>query len=226
MSGKLVEFPSIGKMTKGYISVPKSGKGPGVIVLQEWWGLVEHIMNVCDRFAAAGYTALAPDLYHGDTTKDPDEAGRLMMDLKIDQAEMDLRGAVKFLEKQESLTGDKLGIIGFCMGGQLAMLAASRMPQLVAVANFYGVHPNVKPDYSSIQAAVLGIFAEKDEFVNAEAVHKLEQSLITAGKSYDFETFPGVDHAFFNDTRPDVYNEKAAEQAWTKVLSHFGTHLR
>jgi len=225
MAEKLVEYPSNGKMTKAYLATPEGAKGPGVIVLQEWWGLVDHIKDICDRFAKEGYSALAPDLYHGESTKEPDAAGKLMMDLKMDQAELDLKGSVQFLLKQDEVNTEKVGVIGFCMGGQLALLAASRNKQISAVADFYGVHPNIKPDYNAINAAVLGVFAEKDEFVNAEVVQKLEADLNAAGKETDFEIFTGVDHAFFNDTRPDVYNKEAAERAWSKVLSHFKKHI-
>jgi len=225
MMGKLVEFEVNGKLGKGYLAEPEGKKGPGVIVLQEWWGLVDHMKDVCDRFATAGFVALAPDLYHGKTAGEPDTAGRMMMDLQMDQAEKDMRGAISFLMKQKSIEGEKIGVIGFCMGGQLALLAASKNSQIGAVADFYGVHPNINPDFKAIHAPVLGIFAENDEFVNSEVVKKLENELVSAGKQIDFETFPGVGHAFFNDSRPDVYNKEAAGKAWEKVLEHFGKHL-
>ena len=121
MAGKMVEFPSNGDTTAGYLATPKNGKGPGVLVIQEWWGLVGHIKNVCDRFAAEGFSALAPDLYHGQTADEPDAAGKLFMALNIAQAEKDLRGAAKYLAGQSSTA--KLGAVGFCMGGQLALFA-------------------------------------------------------------------------------------------------------
>src|SRR6059036_2707766 len=115
MAGQMVEFPSNGRNTSGYLATPPQGKGPGVIVIQEWWGLVPHIKDVCDRFAAEGYVTLAPDLYHGQTAKSPDEAGKLMMALRIDEAEKDLRGAIKYLLSQDATTGDEVGTVGFCM---------------------------------------------------------------------------------------------------------------
>src|SRR5512143_964330 len=126
MAGKMVEFPSNGHTAKGYLATPAAGKGPGVIVIQEWWGLVGHIKKVCDRFATAGFSALAPDLYHGKTTSEPDEAGKLFMALNIGQAEKDLRGAARYLAGQSSTT--KIGAVGFCMGGQLALFAATLNP--------------------------------------------------------------------------------------------------
>src|SRR5215475_2930242 len=119
MAGKMVDFPSNGGKTDGYLAAPASGKGPGVLVIQEWWGLVGHIKSVCDRFAAEGFTALAPDMYHGQTASEPDGAGKLFMALNIAQAEKDLRGAATFLAGQSSTK--RVGAVGFCMGGQLAL---------------------------------------------------------------------------------------------------------
>jgi len=197
MTGRMVQFNTNGKGARGYLSEPTGKKGPGVIVLQEWWGLVDHIKEICDRFAREGYTAFAPDLYHGESASGPDEAGRLMMALNINQSERDLQGAINFLVQQKSSEGKKVGVIGFCMGGQLAMLAATTSPNVAAVANFYGIHPNVKPDFKKIEASILGIFAEKDTFVTPEAVKQLETSLRDVGKKPQFHSFTGVDHAFF-----------------------------
>ncbi|HEX6730054.1 MAG TPA: dienelactone hydrolase family protein, partial [Pyrinomonadaceae bacterium] len=111
MKGRMVQFSSNGGTTPGYLAIPEKGSGPGVVVIQEWWGLVDHIKDVCDRFAAEGYVALAPDLYHGETTKSPGEAGKMMMSLQIDQAEKDLRGAIKYLLDLEATTADKVGTV-------------------------------------------------------------------------------------------------------------------
>src|SRR5713226_2945143 len=120
MAGQMVEFTSNGGKASGYLAIPQKGTGPGVIVIQEWWGLVDHIKDVCDRFAKEGYVALAPDLYHGKTTKSPDEAGKLMMSLVIDQAARDLAGGIAYLKSQPDVTGRTVGTIGFCMGGALS----------------------------------------------------------------------------------------------------------
>lgn len=222
-NGTMVEFAANGGTAKAYSSKPDGGDGPGVIVLQEWWGLVGHIKSVADRFAAAGYTALAPDLYHGEATKSPDEAGKLMMALNIEQTEKDLAGAVDYLHGISS--GDQVGIVGFCMGGQLALFAASKNARIGACVDFYGIHPNVKPDYSQVKAPVLGLFAEKDGFVNPDVVKELEKTLKAAGVSTNFHIYPGVDHAFFNDER-EVYNLAAATDAWNRVQDFFGKHLK
>jgi carboxymethylenebutenolidase len=226
MPGEMVEFPSNGGKANGYLSAPASGKGPGVIVIQEWWGLVPHIKEVADRFAKEGFVALAPDLYHGETTKSPDEAGKLMMALRIDEAEKDLRAAINYLLAQEATTGTKVGTVGFCMGGALSLYAASKNPQVAACVVFYGIHPNVKPDIASLQAPVLGIYAERDAYVPPSAVHELEAKLKEHGKSVEMHIYPGMDHGFFNDTRPDVYNEAAAEDAWRRTVALYNERLR
>src|SRR5437899_3835735 len=154
MAGQMVEFSSNGGQASGYLAIHQKGTGPGVIVIQEWWGLVDHIKDVCDRFANEGYVALAPDLYHGESTKSPDEAGKLMMALRIDEAEQDLRGAIQYLLNHDATTGMKVGTIGFCMGGALSLYAASKNSQVGACVVFYGIHPKVKPDLANLQAPV------------------------------------------------------------------------
>ncbi len=225
MAGQLVEFQSNGGTTSGYLAIPEKGTGPGVIVIQEWWGLVDHIKDVCDRFAREGYVVLAPDLYHGKTAKSPDEAGKLMMAMQIDEAEKDLRGAIQFLLDHEATTGNKVGTIGFCMGGALSLYAATKNPQVGACVVFYGGHPNVKPDLANLQAPMLGVYAERDGFVTPDSVRELERQLEALGKSVEVHIYPAVDHAFFNDQRPDVYNAKAAEDAWQRTIQFFAKHL-
>ena len=225
MPGQMIEFSSNGGTTNGYLAVPAKGNGPGVVVIQEWWGLVDHIKDVCDRFAAEGYVALAPDIYHGQSTTSPDEAGKLMMALRIDQAEKDLRGAVQYLLNHDAVTGGKVGTIGFCMGGALSLYAASKNEQVGACVVFYGIHPNVKPDLPNLKAPVLGIYAENDSSTPPALVRELEQKLRALGKSVEVHIYPGTDHAFFNDTRPSVYNRQAAEDAWRRTVEFFAKHL-
>jgi carboxymethylenebutenolidase len=224
MAGRMVQFPSNGGTTSGYLATPPSGKGPGVLVIQEWWGLVSHIKNVVDRFAAEGFTALAPDMYHGQTANEPDGAGKLFMALNIGQAEKDLRGAAKFLAGQSSTA--KIGAVGFCMGGQLALFAATLNPNVGATVNFYGIHPNVKPDYSKLAGPVLGLFAEKDSFVTPQVAKDTDAAVKRAGKSSEIHVYPNVDHGFFNDERADVYHKASAEDAWRRTLAFFRQHLK
>jgi carboxymethylenebutenolidase len=220
----MVKFPSNGGTTDAYLAAPASGKGPGVIVIQEWWGLVDHIKQVCDRFAAEGFTALAPDMYHGKTATEPDGAGKLFMALNIGQAEKDLKGAASYLAQHSSTK--KLGAVGFCMGGQLALFAGTLNPAIGAVVDFYGIHPNVKPDYAKLSGPVLGLFAEKDGFVTPDVARGVDAAIKKAGKQSEVHIYPGVDHAFFNDTRPDAYNKAAADDAWRRTLAFFRTNLK
>lgn len=226
MAGQMVEFASNGGQSQGYLSRPDAGSGPGVVVIQEWWGLAGHIKDVADRFAREGFVALAPDLYHGDLTQEPDEAGKLMMALNVEQAAKDLRGAVSYLLGDGGASGSKVASIGFCMGGQLALYAATVSPdQVGAVADFYGIHPNVHPDLSKLKAAVLGSFAEQDEFASPAAARQLEQDIRRQGLETDFKIYPGTQHAFFNDDRREVYDEAAARDAWERTLRFFRQHL-
>ena len=224
-AGREIGFASDGEKARGYLSLPASGRGPGVIVIQEWWGLVDQIRDTCDRFAREGFVALAPDLYRGESTSDPDAAGRLMMDLEIPRAARDLDGAVRALLDSDALDGARVGALGFCMGGQLALFAATRNRRIGAVVDFYGIHPNVTLDLSGLGAAVLGIFAERDAFVPPEAARKLEADLRSAGKRATFQIVPGVDHAFMNDRRPDVYDARAAARAWADTLAFLRAEL-
>ncbi len=225
MGGQMVEFESNGATAQGYLSTAEAGKGPGVIVLQEWWGLVPHIKDVCDRFAREGFTALAPDLYHGQQTRSPDEAGKLMMALNIERAEKDLRGAVQYLAGHEAVEGERVGTVGFCMGGVLSLFAASKNAQVGACVVFYGIHPKVEPDLENLRAPVLGLYAERDQSVPPAAARELEARLKGLGKEAEFHVYPGTDHAFFNDTRPEVYDAEAASDAWRRTLDIFRRRL-
>lgn len=221
--GEIVSFKSNGSMGSGYLA---DGGGPGVIVIQEWWGLVPHIKDVADRFAAAGFTALAPDLYRGEAASEPDEAGKLMMGLKLDRAGKDLSGAIDFL--QERTGRSKVGVVGYCMGGGLTLTLACQRPDAVAAAApFYGVIPwaEAQPDWDAITAVVEGHYAEKDAFASPEAARALEADLKGRGKDATFHIYPGTDHAFFNDDRPEVFNAAAAATAWSRVLALFRANL-
>lgn len=225
MNGSMMDFQGNGETYHGYISRPAAG-GPGIVVIQEWWGLTDHIKDVCDRFAAEGFSAFAPDLYKGKKTTAPDEAGKLMMALNIAEAEKIMRGGVQALLNDESCISGTVGVIGFCMGGQLAMYAAATNPnQVSACVNFYGIHPNVKPPYAQMKAALLGLFAEKDSSVNAHAVENLRKELRAAGKAFEIHTYNNVGHAFFNDTRPGVYDATSAKDAWQRTLTFFRQHV-
>ena len=228
--GEMVEFASNGGTGAGYLAAPEVGAGIGLVVIQEWWGLVPHIKDVCDRFAAEGFTALAPDLYHGTSVKnsEPDEAGKLLMALNLEQAAKDMSGAVDFLAQSDRVRGDGVGVTGFCMGGGLAMMLGVQRPDAVrAVVPFYGIIPweSAQPDWSKLAAPVLGHFAEHDGFFSADKAKQLEARLKGLGKDVEIHIYEGVDHAFFNDTRPEVYDEQAASTAWVRTLEFLRSKL-
>jgi carboxymethylenebutenolidase len=225
MPNEMVEFKSNGGTAGGYLAVPESGSGAGVVVIQEWWGLVPHIKDVCERFAAEGFVALAPDLFHGRTTTSPDEAGKLMMALNIEQAEKDLRGAIEYLLAHEAVAGNRVGTVGFCMGGALSLYAASKNEQVGACVVFYGGHPKVKPDLENMRAPLLGFYAERDDFATPALARELEAKLTSLGKSVEIHVYDNADHAFFNDDRPEVFNATAAADAWQRTVRFFREHL-
>jgi carboxymethylenebutenolidase len=223
--GKTVNFAANGGTTDGHLAEPAAtagGERKGVVVIQEWWGVNDHIKDVADRLATAGFTALAPDLYHGTVTRSPDEAGKLLMALNIAQAEKDLRGAVQHLR---GLTGKPVGVVGFCMGGALSLFASCTNPDDIgACVVYYGGHPRVQFDFDRLTAPVLGHWAEWDDFANPNAA-RIEAALKQRGKSYESHRYPGTKHAFFNDRRPEVYDPKAAQQSWERTLAFFNAHL-
>lgn len=223
--GEEIRFASDGETVDGYLSLPASGRGPGVVVIQEWWGLVDHIRDVCDRLAREGFAALAPDLYRGERADVPDAAGRLMRELDLERAARDLDGAVRALLDRDAVLGPRVGAVGFCMGGQLALFAATRNRRVGAVVDFYGVHPRLRPDFTGMDAPVLGLFGEHDAFVTPEAARVLEAELQRAGVRTQFRVFPGVGHAFMNETRPDGYDAEAAAQAWHDTVQFLRAEL-
>lgn len=226
--GQKVEFASNGGTARGYLATPDMGAGLGLIVIQEWWGLVPHIEDVCNRFASEGFTALAPDLYHGETTREPDKAGKLMMALNIPQALKDMSGAVDFLDGHEAVRGEGLGVTGFCIGGGLALALACHRPDAIkACVPFYGFIPweSAQPDWSRLQAAVQGHYAENDEFFSPDKAQALADQLHELGKDVEFHYYDGAEHAFFNDSRREVFNADAAQLAWDRTLSFLRSKL-
>jgi carboxymethylenebutenolidase len=225
---EMVEFPSNGTNGQGYLALPPSGSGPGVIVLQEWWGINDQIKEVCDRFASEGFVALAPDIYRGVVTREPDEAGKLMMQLNIEQAAKDMSGAVVYLAGHDAVTSKGVGVVGYCMGGALALWLATLQPELVdAVAPYYGVAgwPS-PPDFSRLQAPIQGHYAENDDFAGPEAVAALEEELTELGKQHEFFLYPGTEHAFTNHHRPEVHDAEATEAACARTLAFFREYVR
>lgn len=209
---------------RGYLARPSEPNGRAVVVIQEWWGIVPHIESVCDRLAAEGFAALAPDLYHGESTTEPDEAAKLMMALNAPEAAREIDAAADALLSLDEVTSTSVNVLGFCMGGGLALVYSCVAGDKVAVvAPFYGLipWPDAAPDYSALRAVVRGHYAEKDDFFPPQAAEDLAEELHRLGKDAELVVHPGVDHAFFNDDRPEVYDEATADAAWRATVAAF-----
>lgn len=224
MNGTMVEFRATGDTdgvnAAGYLSLPPSGHGPGLLVLQEWWGLVDHIKVLTDRFAAAGFVALAPDLYRGAQATTPDDAQRLLMALDMSHTASALRGGAEYLRGLDAVTPNRVGAIGFCMGGQLALYAATAHPDAIdAVVDFYGIfNPKVPVDLSALRAPVQAHFGEHDTSIPRERAEALMADVAATGVRAE-TYFYDAGHAFFNDTRAVAYNAAAAQLAWERTVA-------
>jgi carboxymethylenebutenolidase len=226
--GEQVTFASNGGTAEGYLSIPGSGSGPGVIVIQEWWGLVPHVRDVADRLAGEGFVALAPDLYHGATTREPDEAMRLLMGLALDRAARDIAGAATYLSERSETTGDGIGAVGFCMGGSLALWSATVAPEIVAAVGFYPAIPweKVSPAWESFAGKAAMIHtSEEDGGPEAEGIVAARDAIEAAGGTVTVHGYPGTKHAFYNDSRPEVYDPEAAALARERTLALFRERL-
>ena len=223
--GERVKFQSNGHSCEGYLALPQSGRGPAVVVIQEWWGLVPHIENLVDRFAAEGFVAIAPDLYHGTTTTSPDDAGKMLMELNGDQARKEIAGAGGHLLGRPECSSKTYGVVGFCMGGALAQYTATQDPNVGAAVSFYGGFKKLDMQWKKLQAPLLLIYGENDKGVPAEQGRALRETLRELGKEAELVVYPNADHAFFNDTRPQVYNPVAAKDAWMRTLAFFRKHV-
>ena len=221
-----IEFATSAGTSPGYLAVPAGERGLATIVLQEWWGLDEHVRSICDRFAADGFFALAPDLFRGETTTEPSEAQQKMMALSMDQAEKDMCGAADYLQSQPGFEGKGVGSVGFCLGGGLSVWAAATCPNISAAVSYYYVMPHGKPDFTKIGGPVLGHFGTADEFIPLETAKELEAELRDAGAEATFHYYEGGGHAFFNDTnRLGTYDETLANLSWERTVSFLRTAL-
>lgn len=210
----------------GELALPSGGgKGPAVVLLQEWWGVNDHIRSLLRRLAGAGFVAVAPDLYHGKTTKDPEEAGKLMTALDTLQAVKEIGGAVDFARAHERSNGH-VGVTGFCLGGALTLASACHIEGLGAAVAFYGIPPADKVDFARATAPLLGHFASRDGWVTPERARQVQAQIAQHGKTSLRVEMYEADHAFVNDTRPDVYNAEAAAIAWVRSVDFLREHLR
>jgi len=219
--GTMVEFASNGGTATGYLAVPESGHGPGVIVVQEWWGLVPHVERLADRFAAEGFVALAPDLFHGVTTTEPDEAMRLLMGLAMDTAAKDMAGAAHYVQDRVEVTSSGVGIVGYCMGGSLALWAATFSDEIVAAVGYYPALPweRMEPKWSNYQGkSAMFHCSEADGTSQADGIQQAWAAIDAGGGDVEVFDYPGTQHAFFNDTRPEVYDAAASELSFGRTL--------
>ena len=223
----MVEFGNNGDKVPAYMARPDDGfQHPGVIVIQEWWGLNEHIKEVTRRMANEGYVAISPDLYRGQVTTEPDEARKLAMDLERESALVDIEGGVQYLLSQDFVQPKSIGVMGFCMGGSLSGWMSTRGNGVGACVIFYGgFRDNVEMAVPLIQVPFLGFFGEADAGIPVESVKLLATLLGTHGKTCDINIYADAPHAFFNDTRAS-YREDHAQDAWKKTLSWFEKYLR
>jgi carboxymethylenebutenolidase len=226
-----VEFRTNGTMASGYLATPKSGTGPGVLVIQEWWGLDASIKEMADRLAAAGFVALAPDLYHGEVAghDEMDKASHLMQSLPPDRAGRDMSGAVDYLASHAAVTSTGIGVVGFCMGGMLAFIIAANRPDKVkAVVPFYGFPQGpAEPDWSKLTAAISGHMAEHDDYFSPAAAHALEGKLRGMGKNVTLTVHPGTGHAFMGPHNAlGTLNAELAAQIWPEAISFLKDNLR
>ena len=225
---RMVEFPVEGGGSAVAFEARPSGAGayPGVIVVQEWWGLNDHIRDVAQRIAAEGFVTLTPDLYKGRVTKDPNQASAWMAALDREEAMRILLGTLRFFQEKEPIYAEHIGVVGFCMGGSYALLLACRTPALKVAVPFYGDHPDPIDQVKNIRCPVLFIAGGKDRWINAPKVQKLKEAFQQYGVHGEVRIYPDADHAFFNDTRPDVYNPAAAQDAWTRALGLLSRTLK
>ena len=228
---EIVEFKSNGSTASGYLVTPPSGSGPGLLVIQEWWGLDSGIKEMAERLGKAGFVALAPDLYHGQLAAhdEMDKAAHLMQTMPPDRAGRDMSGAVDYLASHPAVTSTGIGVVGFCMGGLLSFIIAANRPDKVkAVVPFYGFPQGPsEPDWSKITATISGHMAENDSHFPAPAAQALEAKLRRMGKKVTLKVHPGTGHAFMGPHNAlGTLNEKLAAQIWPEVVSFLKDNLR
>lgn len=224
MTGRMIEFDTAGAPASGYLATPDTGSGPGVVVLHTWWGLTHPFRQACDRLAEAGFVALAPDLYHGKTAANVEEAAALgdALDQKVDQWRGDIRGALQYVRENGATSRadghSACSVVAFSLGGSYALDLSIQMPDEIAtVVIFYATYPGL--DYSTAKATYLCHFAGDDPWTPSEAVADLEQSLKAAGRPVTVYIYPGVKHSFFESDRPEAYDPAAATLAWERTVT-------
>lgn len=224
MSKRVAFFSKSGQKNEGELGEPTGdGKAPAIVLLQEYWGVNDHIRSLVDRLAAEGFLVFAPDLYHGTVVKKADEAAALMGKLDWPKAFDEIAGAVDFVSTHARSTG-KVGVTGFCLGGALTFATTTRVSGLAAAVVFYGIPDPSSTDYTKTRAPVLAHFASKDTWAKPEAAEKIKALLAQHGTPMELCVYE-ADHAFMNDTRPEVYNPDAAKLAWQRTVAFFKKNL-
>ncbi len=221
-----IDIPYDESPVPGYLAHPNDDADhPGVVLIQEWWGLVPHIQEVARRFAADGFFALVPDLYHGRTAAEPNEAQKLAMELDRGRAAQEIQAAIKYLASLSAVRPKKIGLIGWCMGGRLALLtaAADQSDDLGAVVAFYG-HPPDPQEAARMRTPVLGLYGSGDHSIPVSAVREFEEVLEQQHVPHQIHVYKAAPHAFFNDTRTS-YREAPARDAWQRTLDWFGRYV-
>lgn len=225
--GEHVTFRSNGDQAQGYLALPAAGSGPGVVLIQEWWGLVDHVRDVADRLAGEGFVVLAPDLFRGENTTEPDDAMRLMMGLAMGRAARDIAGAASYLAGREEVAGG-IGAVGFCMGGSLALWSATLSDDIRAAVGFYPAVPweRMEPTWPRYDGKAAQIHnSEEDGGPDAESMRVAREAIEAAGGEVTVHGYPGTSHAFFNDQRPEVYSAEASGLAWARTVEFLRQRL-
>ena len=226
---RMVEYPSNGVMVRAYVAAPPvKERRPAVVIVQEWWGLNDHIKDIARRYAKEGFVAIAPDLYSRlghPVTKDANEAGRLMNTLQQQDGLQDLQATVAYLKAAPEVDGGKIGVTGFCMGGSYALMLPCVNGDIKAAVVFYGQVPNPDSPLQRLACPILYIYGEEDGWITKADVQRLAAALKKYNKDGEIKTYPGAAHAFFNDTRKEVYKAAEAKDAWGRAVAFFTRHL-
>jgi carboxymethylenebutenolidase len=225
----MLQYPSEGVMVRAYLVGEKgNAKRPAIIVVQEWWGLNDHMKDIATRYAKEGYIAIVPDLYSrlgNKVTTRPDEAGKLMGMLKQEDGLKDLQATIAYLKTVPEVDAARIGVTGFCMGGSYALMLPCVNSSIRAAVPFYGQVPNPDTPLQKLVCPVLYIYGEDDGWITKADVQRLANALKKYDKAGEIKTYPGAPHAFFNDTRKDVYKQAEAKDAWARTLAFFKKHL-
>ncbi|MEU8296721.1 dienelactone hydrolase family protein [Micromonospora sp. NPDC048909] len=226
--GEMVSYRSNGGTSEGYLAIPSGGAAsPAVIVIQDWWGLVPHVRSVVDRFAEAGFVALAPDFRHGEPASKPTEPRQMLNSAQMDEAATEIAAAADYLAGRSEVTG-KAGCAGFCAGASLALWAATRSERIVATAAFYPRLPwdGMRPEWADYAGKAAIIHCSEADGTSAdEGVQTVRLAIETAGGNCQTYDYPGTAHAFFNEDRPENYDQRAAATAWARTLELFRAKL-